>query len=91
MSIETPLNNPLGLAIAILLFAAIGMLIAIGLYVASRFRGTEGKDMQTPHDLLTKFRELHSQGELSDEEFRTIKSKLGSEILDEVKDSSEKG
>ena len=41
--------------------------------------------------MLTKFRDLHSKGELSDEEFRTIKTKLADQLRAELKDTDETG
>jgi hypothetical protein len=41
--------------------------------------------------MMSKFRELHAEGGLSDEEFRTIKTKLASELKAELKDNSGAG
>ncbi len=59
----------------------LAILIAIGYYVCSKIRANTLQSEPTAHELLAKFDELHSQGELSDEEFRTIKTTL-SEKLD---------
>ena len=64
---------------------------ALIVFVLSRFRGAAEKDRFEASDTLTKFRELHSQGQLSDEEFRTIKAKLTAELRRELKDSEEPG
>ena len=42
-------------------------------------------------DLLTKFREMCQQGDISDAEFRTIKSVLGDNLQRDANDSDEKG
>ncbi len=75
----------------ILLFTALGMLIAIGVYVVARFRDAIKEDTPDANELLTNFRELHSQGHLSDEEFRTIKTQLGTRLRNEIKDSDTSG
>ncbi len=80
-----------GLIDAALLFAAIFTLTAIAIAVARRYRGRAVHDNLDRHDLLSNFRELYDRGGLSDEEFRTIKSKLASELKAELKDNSGAG
>lgn len=75
----------------ILLSTALGMLIAIGVYAVARFRDAIKEDKPSANELLTNFRELHSQGHLSDEEFRTIKTQLGARLREEIKDSDTSG
>ena len=70
---------------------AIAAMTAIGALILSRFRGVAEKDRIEASETLTKFREMHSQGQLSDEEFRTIKAKLTAELRRELKDSEEPG
>lgn len=69
---------------AALLFAAIFVMTAIGFTVARRYRDREAKDMSEASDMMSKFRELHAEGGLSDEEFRTIKTKLAGELKTEL-------
>ena len=69
----------------IVLLAALGMLIAVGVYLVSRFRGTKEQGRLPPSELLSKFRQMHSQGELSDEEYRTIKAMLAERFQQELK------
>ena len=45
----------------------------------------------TPEELLTKFRESHTKGELDDEEFRKIKSTLAGDIQQEINGKGNKG
>ena len=80
-----------GLTQALVLFAAIFALTAVGLAVARRFRDRSAKDRLDPNELLSKFRDLYEQGGLSDEEFRTIKAKLADELKAELKDNSKAG
>jgi len=76
---------------AAMLFAAIFVMTAIGIAVARRYRDREANNMSETSDMMSKFRELHSEGGLSDEEFRTIKTKLASELKTELKDNSDTG
>ena len=76
---------------AVILFAAIGMLIAVGTYIVARYRDTSKEDRPGSSELLTKFRELHSEGELSEQEFRTIKSTLSASMKAELKDADDTG
>ena len=76
---------------ALLLFAAIFVITAIGIVIVRRYRGSEADDMSQSSEMMSKFRELHLQGGLSDEEFRTIKAKLAEELKAELKDNSNAG
>lgn len=71
---------PLALALA-----ALAIAVVLGGYLIGRIRAAYSQQGPTTQDLLTDFRELHSQGELSDEEFRTIKSMLSEQLAQEVK------
>lgn len=51
-----------------------------GLRVLGIFNGNDADGAQDAHLDLTKFRELHARGGLSDEEYRIIKTKLASEL-----------
>jgi uncharacterized membrane protein len=61
---------------AALWFALILVLIALALAFLRKWRGSDADDQRDPTELLTKFRELHVRGGLSDDEYRTIKTKL---------------
>ena len=74
-----------------LLFAAIAALAALGIWIMSRFRGTKDDDQPGASELLSKFRDLHEQGELSDQEFRNIKTLLSKKLQQELNDNAEKG
>ncbi len=76
-------------ATGILLLAAMAALVAVAIYVIGRVRGATLRKGDAPSELITNFRELHSQGDLSDEEFRTIKAKLDQRLRSELKDSGE--
>jgi len=79
------------LAKAALLFAAVSLVTAIGFAVTRSFRGCKTDDRQRSTELMSKFRELHAEGGLSDEEFRTIKTKIASELKAELNDNSSRG
>jgi uncharacterized membrane protein len=79
------------LAHAALLFAVIFVLSAIVFSLARRYRGREAQGMLETSDLMSKFRELHAEGGLSDEEFRTIKQKLARQIQTELRDDARSG
>ena len=68
------------LSIAALWFAAIFALTALAILGVRRWRGGSAEDRLTSSDLLTKFRELHVRGSLSEDEYRTIKTKLATQF-----------
>jgi uncharacterized membrane protein len=71
---------------------AIGaILVAVAIYVFGKIRDQSAQQEPTTSELMSKFRELHSKGVLSDAEFRTIKSRLAARLADEVKDNGEIG
>ncbi|MBL9090721.1 MAG: hypothetical protein JNL96_05825 [Planctomycetaceae bacterium] len=67
----------------------LAILVAVGFYLIGKFRGTYRESDQGSTNLLTNFRELHSQGELSDEEYRNIKAKLATRIREQFNQSEE--
>jgi uncharacterized protein HemX len=74
------------------IWAALGaILIAVGVYVVGKIRAEVVQQEPTANELLSKFRDLHSKGELSDAEFRTIKTTLAARFQDELKDDGETG
>lgn len=79
------------LARALLLLAGVLVLLVIGIWLARKFRGSADEDMPLSHDMLTKFRDLHAQGKLSDEEFRTIKTGLARQLREELTENDETG
>ena len=56
-----------------------------------KIRVKSAQQEPSTHDLVSKFQELHSQGKLSETEFRTIKTTLAARWLQEIKDSDESG
>jgi uncharacterized membrane protein len=71
----------------IVYLAILAIMIALACYIIGKIRP---KSVQAEHpasEWMAKYRELHSRGELSDEEFRTIKTKLAVQLQDELNDS----
>jgi ABC-type spermidine/putrescine transport system permease subunit I len=73
----------------IVYFAILAIMIAIAAYVLSRIRAKTLQSEPTANELLSKFREMHSRGVLTDAEFRTIKIALAAQLQDELKGNSE--
>ncbi|MCC7086877.1 MAG: hypothetical protein IT427_17905 [Pirellulales bacterium] len=70
-----------------ILFAIMAAVIAVGAFVVSKFRGREDDEQPGASELLSNFRELHEEGELSDQEFRKIKTLLAEKLEQELSDS----
>lgn len=72
-----------------------GLILAVGLgalaiYVVHRwYRSAQEPPIDTS-GLLSKFRELHRRGELTDEEFSIIRSRLGEQLREELMDAEER-
>jgi uncharacterized membrane protein len=75
----------------VLLAAVTAMLIAVGIYVISRVRQQTHDQEPQASQLITKFQELHAKGELSDQEYRTIKAVLTERFPGELKETGEPG
>ncbi len=71
-------------ATLILLLAVTAMLIAVGVYLIGKVRQDVTSDTPGASDLISKFRDLHSRGGLSDEEYRTIKAMLAKQLDSEL-------
>ena len=75
----------------VIVFAVLAVLVAVAAYVISKIRPKPLQRELPASELLSKFRELHSKGGLSDEEFRTIKTTLTEQLQEELKDTGETG
>jgi uncharacterized membrane protein len=71
--------------------AVCAALVVVGIYVVGKVRQTLSESEPQGHDLMANFRELHSQGELSDEEYRTIKATLAARLQREIKGKGGEG
>jgi len=76
----------------LVLWIALAMvLVAVAVYVIGKVRAASVQQERNAGELLSKFRELHRRGDLSDEEYRTIKTALASRLQEELNDNGETG
>ena len=80
-----------GVESLVLWVAVLAAMIAVAFYVIDKVRGKSVQHEPKASELMSKFRELHSRGELSDAEFRTIKTALAAQLQEELKDNGETG
>jgi len=71
--------------------AVFGVAAPVLVYVLKKIRTEPAQQEPTASQLMSKFRDLHSKGHLSDAEFRTIKTQLAARIIEELKDNGETG
>jgi uncharacterized membrane protein len=76
---------------AILWIAVLAVFVVVAWYVGTKFRPKPVQKERPASEWLTKYKELHSRGVLSDEEFRTIKTKLAEQLQDELNDNGKEG
>jgi uncharacterized membrane protein len=76
---------------AALMLAAIFALTAIGIAFARKWRGRDNQETLDANEIMSNFREVYEQGGLSEEEFRTIKAKLASDLKRESNDARNAG
>lgn len=67
--------------------AGLAIVVAVGFYLLGKFRGAYRQTDAVDTNLLSNFRELHSRGELSDLEYRTIKAQLAAKIRSQFAES----
>jgi uncharacterized membrane protein len=70
--------------------AACAILAVLGYYTVGKLRSALRESERGPSDFMSNFRELHSQGELSDEEYRTIKAMLAARLRERISESPKK-
>lgn len=71
--------------------AVLAVLAVCAVYVLGKIRRSSAQNEPIADELLSKCRDLHAQGGLSDEEFRTIKTQLATRLQDELKENGETG
>lgn len=76
-------------ATIVLLVAVTVAVIVGGIYLIGRVRNGLRPTEPPSSEWLTKFKDLHAEGELSDEEYRTIKSVLAERLQRELKSTDE--
>ncbi len=75
----------------VLWLASLAILIALALYIIAKIRPYSAQQEHDTHELMAKFRELHSRGGLSDEEYRTIKGTVTEQLRQELNDDDDEG
>jgi uncharacterized membrane protein len=71
----------------VLWVAVLAVLVAVAYYFLKKIHPKSVQKEPPASQWLSKFREMNSQGELTDEEFRTIKTTLASQLQDELSDN----
>lgn len=71
--------------------AALAALVGVGCWLVAKFRGRTDDASGGASEMLTNFRELYERGEISEEEYRTIKARLGEHLQQELKRSDGPG
>ena len=74
-----------------LAFAACGLLLAIGAYLIVRCKHMVLDQCSNTNEMMSTFHELHEQGELSDEEYKNIKTRLANRMQHEARNVSQSG
>ena len=68
----------------VLWMAALMVLMAIGYSIVRRFRDRIDEDVQDPNEWLDNFREMHAEGDISEGEFRKVKTVLDEKVQQEL-------
>ena len=75
----------------VILMTVVAMLSAVGWYIVSKFRGGAGQERLTASKMLTNLQEMRQRGDVTEEEFRTIKRQLSARLKDELNDNKQQG
>jgi uncharacterized membrane protein len=75
----------------VLWLTIVAIMFVLGIYAVSKVRESSGEKGSGPNEMLSNFRELHSQGELSDDEYRTIKTMLAARVRQEINRKGSEG
>ena len=65
-------------------------LVIVGVLVVQRFRGGATQKGASPQELIANFEEMRSRGDISDVDYRKIKSVLGDQLHSKLKDGKDK-
>jgi uncharacterized membrane protein len=60
-------------------------LVTAGVIVVQRFRGSAAEKGTTANELMTNFQEMRQRGDISDADYRKVKSVLGAQLQGELK------
>ena len=78
------------LAQVVLWLALLVGLVFIGLLIVQKFRGGTADKGSVASEALSKFQEMRERGDISDADYRKIKSVLGAQLHSELKDGKDK-
>lgn len=73
----------------VLWIAVLAALVAVAAYVLAKIRPKPVQKELEASQWMSKYRELHSRGKITDEEFRTIKTTLAEQLQNELNDNGE--
>lgn len=76
---------------AVIWTAVLVLIVVLAYFALVKLRDQSLNDREQPSDLLSNFREMHQKGEISDDEFRNIKTRLAAKLQPGLKDSGDKG
>jgi hypothetical protein len=79
------------LALLALAVASLRTLTGIAVSGLGKWRGGSADDQPSASELLTKFQDVHARGGLSDDEYRTIKTKLAMRLDAELNANDKTG
>jgi len=78
------------LAQVILWFAVLVGLVVVAMLIVQKFRGGTADRGSVSDEALSKFQEMRQRGDISDADYRKIKSVLGAQLHSELKDGKDK-
>ena len=76
---------------AVISVAVLATVLVVAYYIVRSFGDRSDNDGQTLDKALTNFREIHHQGEITDGEFRDIKTLMGAQLQSRTRDDGETG
>ncbi len=65
-------------------------LLTVAVLIVQRFRGDAGQKGSTTKELVSNFQEMRSRGDITEADYRRIKSVLGESLHSELKDGNKK-
>ena len=76
---------------AILMTLVLAIMILVSVMVLGKLRNFADEDRVDTSKMMTNFEELREQGDISDEEFRKVKSVLREKLQHELNDNGDMG
>ena len=65
-------------------------LLTVAVLIVQRFRGGAAQKGSTAKELVSNFQEMRSRGDITEADYRRIKSVLGESLHSELKDGNKK-